>query len=598
MMMMMMTARRRRSSSSSSSCVDVAVMMMVTMAVLALVCVEGVQSQTDSSSTAAVPSEAACNSNPKLYTDTLQKFLVTLVTRTCNLRIGYDHSCDTGCQVAIMDIGNTAQGCLRYDSFGDTVFDMMRETATNAGFGGEVPPREVMNMTELNDWAEEFCSTALFTGAPAEPDCRTDEPQVYTARSGVIAMPPAALNDGGSGGEGSYKNYLRCLFSIEPEGGIASNEHIRVRVESLDMDTGDLLTFFSGAETSTFPIITLTGRQRPLSAIYSPDDAQSLLIGFASDASNNNGAGFSVTYEVSDEDLDALQGCNDPFATNFDAEAFIPKTTACAYEHQDGSLIFQGTAGHVEVPSLDVVDHLPSRDITIAAWVKVNELTESRYATYIGHMMDDFLVEKGFSLGLINIPVNPTGDSGIVSHSCAVFTAVHEGFQSGPYGMVFEELEDTDGASNINFGEWQHVACTYDGLTIKLYVDGMLVATDDRQIGDIVYPDADYTPKQSNSLFTIGAYHDNDDYYSVHGELDELMIFNEALPEDAIIEASAGRASTESVAADYSDGLMHWYRLNENDGAQVFDEVERELPGFIVDVLGDQVYRAESGVPP
>jgi len=537
-------------------------------------------------------SEAECQSDPKLYSDTLQKFLITLVTRTCNLRTGYDHTCDPGCQGAIMDIGQTALGCLRYDSFGDTVFDMMRETAISAGFGGEVPPKEVMNMTELNDWAEEFCQTALFTGAPAEPDCRTGEPQIYTEKSGVITMPPAALTDDG------YKNYLRCLFSIEPEGGLASNEHIKLRVESLDMGTGDLLTFFSGASTETFPIITLTGRQRPLSSIYSPDGADGLLIGFSSDAATNDGTGFRVSYEVSDDDLEELQGCNDPFASNFDPEAAIPKTTACDYEHTDGSLIFQGTAGHVEVPSLDVTEHLPTREITMAAWVKVNELTESRYATYIGHMMDDFLVEKGFSLGLINIPEQPTGESGILSHSCAVFTAVHEGFQTGPFGMVFEELNDADGVSNIKFGEWQHVACTYDGLTIKLYIDGELVATDDRQIGDIVYPDSDYTPKQSNSLFTIGAYHDNDDYYSVHGELDELMIFNEAIPMDDIVEAATGRQGTEMIADVYSDGLMHWYRLNENEGAEIFDEVEPELKGVIVDVLGDQVYRAESGVAP
>lgn len=67
---------------------------------------------------------------------------------------------------------------------------------------------------------------------------------------------------------------------------------------------------------------------------------------------------------------------------------------------------------------------------------------------------------------------------------------------------------------------------------------------------------------------------------------------------DDIVEAATGRQGTEMIADVYSDGLMHWYRLNENEGAEIFDEVEPELKGVIVDVLGDQVYRAESGVAP
>merc|ERR1711907_208354 len=97
-----------------------------------------------------------------------------------------------------------------------------------------------------------------------------------------------------------------------------------------------------------------------------------------------------------------------------------------------------------------------------------------------------------------------------------------------------------------------HVACTYNGIQIKLFVDGELVATSDAQIEDIAYPASDYVAKQSNNLLTIGAYHDNDDYYTMHGELDEMMLFNCAIPDDDIV-----------------------------------DEIEGELHGIIVDILGD-----------
>ena len=89
----------------------------------------------------SAPSESECVADTKAISDALQAFLVTLVTRTCNLRTGFDHVCEAPCQDAIMNIGTVAKGCLRYPSFGDTVFDMMRTTAENAGLGGEVRPR-------------------------------------------------------------------------------------------------------------------------------------------------------------------------------------------------------------------------------------------------------------------------------------------------------------------------------------------------------------------------------------------------------------------------------------------------------------------------
>ena len=86
----------------------------------------------------------------------------------------------------------------------------------------------------------------------------------------------------------------------------------------------------------------------------------------------------------------------------------------------------------------------------------------------------------------------------------------------------------------------------------------------------------------------------------MHGEIDETMLFNCAIPEEEIRAASAGRAATLAMAEDNRDCLMHWYRFNERDAADVIDEIEGDLHGIIVDVLGDQVYRAETSgsLPP
>jgi len=77
-------------------------------------------------------------------------------------------------------------------------------------------------------------------------------------------------------------------------------------------------------------------------------------------------------------------------------------------------------------------------------------------------------------------------------------------FMSLIYSLVFfAAVMDSFGPSG-DFGEWQHVACTYDGLVVKLYVDGSLVATSNKQIGDISYPPEDYDAKQKEVEAILG----------------------------------------------------------------------------------------------
>lgn len=537
-----------------------------------------------------VPSESECLQRQDLQAASLQKFLITLVTRTCDLRTGFGFTCKEGCPEAILDIASSASGCLRYRQFGDGVFDAIRAAAATAGLSGEVPPREVMNMTELNDWTVQFCEASLFTG---EPEKRTCEDIVeYTAQSGTITLPEEAFDV-----PDEYKSYLRCLQSIKPS-SMSPGQRIKLEIQNIDLDSGDGLTLFGEEGIDGFPIISFTGRTPSSSTVYSPVGSSSLLLAFASDAFANVGEGYVITYNVTDDNIDEMIGCNDPAASNFDPNAVLPRTTACSYDFQDGSLLFSGSSGHVEVPSVDVAAHLPTREITMSTWVKVNEETESRYTSYISHMMDDFLLEKGFALGMLNLPEATDGTSGALSHSCAIFSEVHEGYQIGPFGYVYSELNDTNGESHIKFNEWQHVACTYDGLVVKLYVDGDLVASSNKQLGDIEYPPEDYDAKHSSSLFTIGAYHDSDDFYALHGELDETQLYNCALDEEAIKAAAAGRAGTIAVTEANKDCLMHWFRYNSNTGNTVENEIDIDRNGVIIDILGDQVFRADSSSLP
>ena len=349
-------------------------------------------------------------------------------------------------------------------------------------------------MTELIDWSESYCEMSLATGEPTVRACA--ETPVYADDAGVVRLPAAAMED-----DGSYRNWLRCLMSVQPP--LAPGQHIKLTIDDLDLTRGDILTVFSANDTNSMPLAVLSGSTKPDTPIYSPDGAEMLLVAFESDSVRNDGfTGFSLSYEVIDEDLDAITGCNDPLAVNYDSFAEIGKATTCEYDFADGSLLFTGSSGHVDVPDASVLaDHLPARAITISVWVKIEDRNANDYTSYISHMQDDYRDERGFGLGFLDLPAE-----GILSHSCAIFTMSNEGSLFTAENYVY-----SDAVENVKFGEFQHVACTYDGLTVSLYVDGVLVASGTKQIGDILYPDEDYSAKHSSSsgaLLTLGAFHD------------------------------------------------------------------------------------------
>lgn len=99
--------------------------------------------------------------------------------------------------------------------------------------------------------------------------------------------------------------------------------------------------------------------------------------------------------------------------------------------------------------------------------------------------------------------------------------------------------------------KWYHVAGTYDGNTMTLYVDGIYVNSSTEEIGDIDYTD---------SWFRIGMYKDDDENIAMDGQIDEVRIWNVARTQAEI------QANMYTALQGNESGLVAYYDFEEGFG--------------------------------
>ena len=183
--------------------------------------------------------------------------------------------------------------------------------------------------------------------------------------------------------------------------------------------------------------------------------------------------------------------------------------------------------------------------ITITAWVKTSNVT-----SYNG-IVTKYYAEngkRGFALEFN--PFNPTGG-----------------------GLRF--IISRDGTSTsivstneVSINEWEHIAATYDGSTMKLYVDGILKSNANYDAG--IY-------NTSEKLF-LGR---NVGYSSLNGLLDDIKIYDYARTEEEIrLDYNAGMAAhlgpsgktcSEDPASCMDYGLVGNWDMDEGTGSVLND---------------------------
>ncbi len=124
------------------------------------------------------------------------------------------------------------------------------------------------------------------------------------------------------------------------------------------------------------------------------------------------------------------------------------------------------------------------------------------------------------------------------------------------------DAEFTQVDAPLNIDQWHHVASTYDGSEVSIYLDGNLLVTS---------PITNNYIRGSDQPLYIGIRIDKDIHpheSPFHGEIDEVRIYNRALSSDEVVELASGTSAGlvahyqfENNAYDSSgygnDGLAH-----------------------------------------
>ena len=141
----------------------------------------------------------------------------------------------------------------------------------------------------------------------------------------------------------------------------------------------------------------------------------------------------------------------------------------------------------------DSSDGLPTETMSIAAWVRVD--AADTWGGFVGAMFEDSATtEFGWVLGTREQKFS--------------FALKTQG------NALLTYLTDT---TDFTLGQWYHVAATYDGSEMKLYVDGQMKNSSAAQSGAI-----DYYP---TGFFQIGSYKDSNEDHRHDGGLDNITIW-------------------------------------------------------------------------
>jgi hypothetical protein len=194
------------------------------------------------------------------------------------------------------------------------------------------------------------------------------------------------------------------------------------------------------------------------------------------------------------------------------------------------ALDFDGTDDHIFFSTTNTPSFNNSA-ITIEAWIKSTSTETEREIVGWGSSSND-VVEFRMSSGKLQFGVDAGG------------------------------WASADGKTNINTGNWTHVAVVKNGTGVKLYVNGIEEASTTMSKNPSVNQFSIATLYKSGSPFYNSS---SGHYYYFPGQIDEVRIWN------TVKTASEIRENMAKTLAGNEAGLVAYYRFDQYDGTTLYD---------------------------
>ncbi|OUU23363.1 MAG: hypothetical protein CBC13_05790 [Planctomycetia bacterium TMED53] len=211
-------------------------------------------------------------------------------------------------------------------------------------------------------------------------------------------------------------------------------------------------------------------------------------------------------------------------------------------------------------------DHLPQRELTVSCWVSQDEILE--WGGLLGFLQDNGDYEKGWVLGSTK------------GQACLAIAS--KGADDGNGKLTY-----LSGGDPLQPGRWYHIAGSYDGERMAVYVDGKLVAESNDQSGDILYPD--------RAPFVIGAYRDDNEFHPHVGALQDFRLWKTALTAEQIAILHRNKpacASADPPRPPLKFTVAPWLQWAEEDGITVSCETSMDCQVVVEYGLNSELGKA------
>lgn len=195
------------------------------------------------------------------------------------------------------------------------------------------------------------------------------------------------------------------------------------------------------------------------------------------------------------------------------------------------SMYFSGT--NTTIKALSTASTVFTNQVSMEAWVKLSAFQTAK------------IVEKGdwngFGLGV----------------------DLYKGFQASAYLKTAQSLVINWGGNQPKLNQWYHLAMTFDGSLLCLYVDGVL--RNSVTFSSILWA--------NTYAISIGSDSGNQKFFK--GWIDEVSIWNVPLTNQYITDNM-----TKTLVGNET-GLYAYYQFNEGSGATVYDKTAHHYDGTV-----------------